>query len=112
MAIIKKPKRGDCWWVVLDPTRGSEIRKTRPCIIISIDYANKNLDRVTVVPLTSKVKPLFLSDTVVTIGNRQSKAVASQLRTVSLLRCISQIDTLSAQDMRAVEDVVKMHLGL
>ena len=112
MAILKKPKRGECWWVALDPTKGSEIQKTRPCVVVSVDYANETLDRVTVVPLTSTTAGVFISDVVVTIGNRKSKAVASQIRTASLARCLTRIDALSVPDMRAVEKVVRIHLGL
>lgn len=45
------PRRGEIWWVALDPTRGSEVRKTRPCVVISTD-ALRALPLRTVVPLT------------------------------------------------------------
>ncbi|MDB5744924.1 MAG: growth inhibitor PemK, partial [Polaromonas sp.] len=46
-------KRGEVWWVEFDPAVGSEIRKTRPAVIVSNDAANRNLARVVVIPLTS-----------------------------------------------------------
>ncbi|MGB0187910.1 MAG: type II toxin-antitoxin system PemK/MazF family toxin, partial [Aequoribacter sp.] len=46
--------RGDVYWVELDPTVGSEIRKTRPCLIISPDDMNQVLPRVIIAPITSK----------------------------------------------------------
>ena len=46
-------KRGEVWWVEFDPAVGSEIRKTRPALIVSNDAANRNLARVVVVPLSS-----------------------------------------------------------
>ena len=46
-------KRGEVWWVEFDPAVGSEIRKTRPVVIVSNDAANRNLARLVVVPLTS-----------------------------------------------------------
>ncbi len=48
-------RRGEIWWVEFDPSVGSEIRKTRPAIIVSNDSANRNLARVVVVPLTGGV---------------------------------------------------------
>jgi mRNA interferase MazF len=46
--------RGDIWLVALDPTRGSEVRKTRPCVIVSPSELNDHLRTVTVAPMTSK----------------------------------------------------------
>lgn len=51
MAIV--PKRGDVFVVALDPTRGSEIRKTRPCVIVSPDELNRHLRTVMVAPMTT-----------------------------------------------------------
>ena len=47
-------KRGEVYWVNLDPTVGTEIKKTRPCLIVSPDDLNATLPRVIVAPLTSK----------------------------------------------------------
>ena len=52
-------QRGEVWGVEFDPAVGSEIRKTRPCIIVSNNSANRNLSRVIVVPLTSNTDRIF-----------------------------------------------------
>jgi mRNA interferase MazF len=105
-------KRGEVWWVNFDPSVGGEIRKRRPAVIVSNDAANKHLNRVQVVPLTSQMGNIYPSEAVVTIGDRQSKAMADQLATVSKRRLIGQAGKLTHADMRKVEHVVKIQLGL
>ncbi len=105
-------KRGEVWWVNFDPSVGSEIRKKRPAVIISNDAANKYLNRVQVVPLTSKTGRVYPSETLVTLEDKQSKAMADQLTTVSKQRLINQAGKLTHTDMRKVEHVVKIQLGL
>jgi len=60
-------KRGSVWWVEFDPSIGSEIQKTRPAVIVSNDTANKYLDRVVVIPLTSNVSRIYPGETVITV---------------------------------------------
>jgi mRNA interferase MazF len=105
-------RRGDVWWVSFDPSVGSEIRKKRPAVIISNDAANRHLNRVQVVPLTSRVDRVYPSEAVVKVKRRQSKAMADQLTTVSKLRLIDQMGKLSARDMEKVEHAVMVQLAL
>lgn len=105
-------QRGEVWWVNFDPSVGGEIRKKRPAIIISNDAANKYLNRVQVVPLTSKIGRVYPSEALVTLQGRQSKAMADQLTTVSKLRLIDRDGSLTNTDMRKVEHAVKVQLGL
>jgi mRNA interferase MazF len=70
-------KRGEVWWVEFDPSIGSEIRKTRPAVIVSNDAANRNLARVVVIPMTSNVSRVYPGETIVAIGGQQSKVFAS-----------------------------------
>ena len=105
-------KRGEVWWVNFDLSVGGEIRKKRPAVVISNDAANKYLNRVQVVPLTSKVGRVYPSEAVVTLSDKQSKAMADQLTTVSKLRLIDREGRLTNADMRKVEHAVKVQLGL
>ncbi|RMF82123.1 MAG: type II toxin-antitoxin system PemK/MazF family toxin [Nitrospirae bacterium] len=105
-------RRGEVWWVNFDPSVGGEIQKRRPAVIISNDVANKYLNRVQVVPLTSKVGRVYPSEAVVTVHRRKGKAMADQIATVSKKRLMDRLGRLDASDMRKVEHVVKLQLGL
>jgi len=73
---------------------------------------NKHLNRVQVVPLTSNVEKLFPSEAYVTLNDKQSKAVADQLTTVSKLRLSNMEGKLSAADLKKVDQPIKTQLDL
>lgn len=72
-------KRGEVWWVEFDPALSTEIKKTRPAVIVSNDAANRNLARVVVVPLTSNTGRAYPGEALVSVAGQDSKAMADQI---------------------------------
>jgi mRNA interferase MazF len=105
-------KRGEVWWINFDPSGGGEIQKRRPAVIMSNDISNKYLNRVQVIPLTSKIDKLYPSEAYVQFEGKQGKALADQLTTVSKLRLINKAGSISRADVEQVERAIKIQLGL
>ena len=105
-------KRREVWWVNFDPSIGGEIKKKRPAVIISNDASNKFLNRIQVVPLTSKTDRLYPSEALVIFEGKESKAMADQLATVSKLRLFRRAGLLSEEDMRKIEEAIKIQLDI
>jgi len=91
---VTRPDRFDVWLVSLDPTRGSEIRKTRPCLVVSPDEMNHYLRTVIIAPMTSTQKACP-SRVNLTFQGKKGQIVLDQLRTVDTTRLVRQLGSIS-----------------
>lgn len=105
-------KRGEVCWVNFDPSVGNEIKMKRPAIIVSNNTSNKYLKRYQVLPLSTNVEKIYPSEALIDLNGKQNKAMADQLTTVSELRLINKIDSISNNELRSIETVIKLQLDL
>ena len=108
----QKIKRGDVWWVSLDPTQGSEIKKTRPCIVLTHDTLNELRKTVVVVPLSTAAKPHPPITVAIACQNKPAVAVIDQIRAVAKHRLKSKIETASKEDIQKITRAVSSILQL
>jgi mRNA interferase MazF len=92
--------------VNLDPTIGSEIKKTRPCVIISPDEMNKHLQTIVIAPMTTQSKhyPTRLE---VNSINKKGWIIVDQLRTVDKMRIVKLLGKLSEKEITKLKSILK-----
>ena len=105
-------RRGEVWWVTLDPARGSEIRKTRPAVVLTADALNRARRTVVVVPLSTGPTPRPPIVVATPSAGEGSVAVCDHVRAIDKGRLTRQGGQLAAADLHAVENGVRAVLEL
>ncbi|OGA22828.1 MAG: growth inhibitor PemK [Betaproteobacteria bacterium RIFCSPLOWO2_02_FULL_67_19] len=105
-------RRGEVWWVDFEPAVGSEVKKTRPAVIVSNDASNAAMSRVLVVPVTSNVEKLYVFESQVHIKGKPGKAMADQIMTADKRRLKKRIGRLAPAELLGVERALRIQLGL
>jgi mRNA interferase MazF len=105
-------KRGEIWWASFQSSKGGEMKKGRPVVIASNNAANRYLNRVQVVPITSSVERLYPCESPVRIGKTGSKAMADQLATISKSRLSRKIGRVTIAELKGIETAIRIQLDL
>lgn len=114
-------RRGDIYFIDLDPSRGSEANKRRPAIIVSNDAANATATRlghgvITVVPVTSNTEHVYPFQVLLPAAETglkvDSKAQAEQIRSVAVERLGERVGVVPNAIMLHVDEAIRLHLGL
>jgi mRNA interferase MazF len=100
--------KNEVWMTKLEPTIGSEINITRPCIIVSPDIANMHQQSVVIIPLTSKLKD-YPSRVKCTFQNKQGQIVINQIRTIDKTRLVKKLGIIDDATSKKVYEMIKVY---
>lgn len=109
MPKIKEIERSDVFWARLDPTVGSELQKTRPVVVLSINPLNKARKTVVVVPLSTSAPAIEFLNVALKGG---SVARCEHIRAIDKTRLADRIGSISDTDMAKIEEGISRILGV
>jgi mRNA interferase MazF len=98
--------------VNLDPTVGTEVKKTRPAVILSNNVQNSVGQRVLAAPVTSNVSRVYSFEAGLTVGGRRAKAMLDQVRCLDQSRLRDRIGSASPAEMRTIEKALRVAFDL
>lgn len=107
--MVKEIQQYEVYWISLDPTQGSEMAKTRPCVVVSPNEMNLFLRTIVVVPITSTVKN-YPWRVLCTISDRNGSIATDQIKVVDRVRIGSKIGKLSKNEIIALKEVLQKML--
>jgi mRNA interferase MazF len=99
------PKLDEVWLASLDPTQGSEIQKTRPCMVVSPDEMNQRLRAVIIAPMTTAERP-YPTRIGVRFQGKRGQVALDQIRAVDRQRLVQKLGSVSARTARDVSAVL------
>lgn len=105
MEVVNEPRLGEVWLASLGPTEGSEIRKTRPCLVISPDEMNRHLRTVIIAPMTTVARP-YPTRVALTFRGKRGQLALDQIRAVDRHRLVRKLGRVSTQIAESVSNVL------
>ena len=103
--VAGSPVRDEIWLVSLDPTQGSEKRKTRPCLVISPDEMNRHLRTILIAPMTTAERP-YPTRVPLVFQGKHGQVALDQIRAVDRQRLVRRIGKASSATAHAVSAVL------
>ncbi len=105
MEVVSDPRLDEVWLVSLDPTRGAEMQKTRPCVVVSPDEMNRHLRTVIVAPMTTSERR-YPTRVPLTFRGKPGEVALDQLRTVDRQRMLKKVGNISPSAAQTVSSVL------
>jgi len=106
------PKRGEVYWVDLEPVRGGETQKKRPGLVVSNNIGNEFSNIVMVAPITSNVNRVYPTEAETTIAGKPAKIMVHQCRALDKSRLLNKIDTVDQKTMTLVASAIEVVFAL
>ena len=102
-------KQYDVYWIALDPTKGSEINKTRPGVVITPDDSNKHLNTVIIAPVTSSIRnfPMRVN---ISLDGKNGQVALDQIRSVDKLRLLNKMGSLKSKEIKNLQKILREYL--
>ena len=101
MEVVKAPRQDDVWLVTMDPVRGSEIQKTRPCLVVSPNEMNDYLRTIIIAPMTTVERP-YPSRVSLAFQGKRGQIALDQIRAVDRERLVRRLGSVTAKTAQAV----------
>lgn len=105
MEVVSHPCRDEIWLIALDPSRGSEIKKTRPCLVVSPNEMNESLQTALVAPMTTTLRNYPTRVNMVFRG-KAGQVALDQLRAIDRQRLVRRLGTITSRAAHEVSSVL------